>query len=121
MARKAKGKPLTLRPVRLDDDVWAEILKLKAGHETINEGLRSVLLNESVMPNEPQLSTSHMDSAESQSTTLEYDGSGRIGGVGPENLPSRNGQTLKVSTERRDAPKTLKVVKRGLREKGSKR
>lgn len=45
MARKAKGKKLTLRPVRLDDDVWAECRRLGKG-TTINEGLRSVLLND---------------------------------------------------------------------------
>lgn len=44
MARKAKGKPLTLRPIRLDDDVWAECKKLGKQHGTINEGLREMLL-----------------------------------------------------------------------------
>lgn len=44
MARKAKGKSLTLMPIRVDEDVRAAILKLKAEHETINEGLRIHLL-----------------------------------------------------------------------------
>lgn len=44
MARPPKGKPLTLRTVRLDDDVWAECQRLGKEHGTINEGLRSVLL-----------------------------------------------------------------------------
>lgn len=40
MPRKAKGKPLTYRPVRLDNDVWAEFQRLGKIHGTINEGLR---------------------------------------------------------------------------------
>jgi hypothetical protein len=43
MARKAKGKPLTLRPIRLDDDVWAECQRLGKEHGTINEGLSAAL------------------------------------------------------------------------------
>lgn len=39
MARPPKGKPLTLRPIRLDDDVWAECQRLGKEHGTINEGL----------------------------------------------------------------------------------
>lgn len=42
MGRKAKGKPLTLMPIRVDEDVRAAILKLKDQHDTINEGLRTV-------------------------------------------------------------------------------
>lgn len=45
MARPPKGKPLTLRPIRLDDDVWAECQRLGKEHGTINEGLRVRLLN----------------------------------------------------------------------------
>lgn len=41
MARKPKGKALTLRPIRLDDDVWAECQRLGKEHGTINEGLRA--------------------------------------------------------------------------------
>lgn len=44
MPRKATGKPLTLRPIRLDDDVWAECLRLGKLKGTINEGLRSLML-----------------------------------------------------------------------------
>lgn len=44
MARRPKGKPLTLRPIRLDDDVWAECQRLGKEHGTINEGLRAKLL-----------------------------------------------------------------------------
>jgi hypothetical protein len=43
MARPPKGKPLTLRPVRLDDDVWAECQRLGKEHGTINEGLAAAL------------------------------------------------------------------------------
>lgn len=39
MARPPKGKPLTLRPIRLDDDVWAECQRLGKEHGTINEGI----------------------------------------------------------------------------------
>lgn len=39
MARPPKGKPLTLRPIRLDDDVWAECQRLGKEHGTINEGM----------------------------------------------------------------------------------
>lgn len=46
MARPPKGKPLTLRPIRLDDDVWAECQRLGKEHGTINEGLRTVLIPE---------------------------------------------------------------------------
>lgn len=48
MARKAKGKPLTLFPVRVDEDVKAAMLKLKDEHETINEGLRASLLTNAI-------------------------------------------------------------------------
>lgn len=44
MARPPKGKPLTLRPIRLDDDVWAECQRLGKEHGTINEGLRAQIL-----------------------------------------------------------------------------
>lgn len=44
MARPRKGKALTLRPIRLDDDVWAECQRLGKEHGTINEGLRQQLL-----------------------------------------------------------------------------
>lgn len=40
MARPPKGKKLTLRPIRLDNDVWAECQRLGKEHGTINEGLR---------------------------------------------------------------------------------
>lgn len=43
MARPPAGKPLTLFPIRVDEDVKAAILKLKDLHQTINEGLRKVL------------------------------------------------------------------------------
>jgi len=43
MARPPKGKPLTFRPLRLDDDVWAECQRLGKEHGTINEGLRTAL------------------------------------------------------------------------------
>lgn len=43
MARPPKGKPLTLRPIRLDDDVWAECQRLGKEHGTINEGLAAAL------------------------------------------------------------------------------
>jgi hypothetical protein len=43
MARPPKGKPLTFRPLRLDDDVWAECQRLGKEHGTINEGLRAQL------------------------------------------------------------------------------
>jgi hypothetical protein len=43
MGRKPKGKVLTLRPIRLDDDVWAECQRLGKEHGTINEGLRERL------------------------------------------------------------------------------
>ena len=46
MARPPKGKPLTLRPIRLDDDVWAECQRLGKEFGTINEGLRVVVLKE---------------------------------------------------------------------------
>lgn len=39
MARPPKGKPLTLRPIRLDDDVWAECQGLGKEYGTINEGM----------------------------------------------------------------------------------
>lgn len=39
MARPPKGKPLTFRPIRLDDDVWAECQRLGKEHGTINEGM----------------------------------------------------------------------------------
>lgn len=45
MARPPKGKPLTLRPIRLDDDVWAECQRLRSAHGTINEGLRERLFS----------------------------------------------------------------------------
>lgn len=48
MARPPKGKPLTMRVIRLDDDVWAECQRLGKEHGTINEGLRTMLLRESV-------------------------------------------------------------------------
>lgn len=44
MARPPKGKPLTLRPIRLDDDVWAECQRLGKENGTINEGLRKKIL-----------------------------------------------------------------------------
>lgn len=44
MPRKATGKPLTFRPIRLDDDVWAECQRLGRVHGTINEGLRAKLI-----------------------------------------------------------------------------
>jgi hypothetical protein len=44
MGRTAKGKPLTLFPIRVDEDVRAALLAFKKTG-TINEGLRSVLLN----------------------------------------------------------------------------
>lgn len=56
MARPPKGKPLTFRPLRLDDDVWAECQRLGKEHGTINEGLRvafgwlSPLANQGVKP-----------------------------------------------------------------------
>lgn len=40
--RTPKGLRLTYRPLRLDDEVWAELQKMKA-NGTINEGLREVL------------------------------------------------------------------------------
>lgn len=43
MARPRKGKPLSLRPIRLDDDVWAECQRLGKEHGTINEGLSAAL------------------------------------------------------------------------------
>lgn len=39
MARPPKGKPLTMRTVRLDDDVWAECQRLGKQYGTINEGM----------------------------------------------------------------------------------
>lgn len=42
MARPPKGKPLTFRPVRFDDEVWAEFQRLGKLHGTINEGARVV-------------------------------------------------------------------------------
>lgn len=42
--RPATGKPLTVRLIRLDDDVWAECQRLGKEHGTINEGLRAQLL-----------------------------------------------------------------------------
>lgn len=42
MARPPKGKPLTFRPVRFDDNVWAEFQRLGKLHGTINEGARVV-------------------------------------------------------------------------------
>lgn len=39
MARPPKGKLLTLRSIRLDDDVWAECQRLGKEYGTINEGL----------------------------------------------------------------------------------
>lgn len=50
MGRTPKGKPLTLRPIRLDDDVWAECQRLGKEHGTINEGLRAQLLSEAAPP-----------------------------------------------------------------------
>lgn len=47
MARPPKGKPLTFRPLRLDDDVWAECQRLGKKHGTINEGLRAKLIESS--------------------------------------------------------------------------
>lgn len=44
MARPPKGKPLTMRTVRLDNDVWAECQRLGKEHGTINEGLRKKIL-----------------------------------------------------------------------------
>lgn len=46
MGRTPKGKPLTLRPIRLDEDVWAECQRLGKEFGTINEGLRAKLLGE---------------------------------------------------------------------------
>lgn len=46
MPRKAAGKPLALFPIRVDADVKAALLQFKS-KGTINQGLRSVLLNES--------------------------------------------------------------------------
>lgn len=43
MARPPKGKPLTYRGLRLDDDVWAECQKLRAAYGTINEILVAAL------------------------------------------------------------------------------
>lgn len=43
MARPPKGKPLTYRGLRLDDDVWAECQRLGKEHGTINEGLSAAL------------------------------------------------------------------------------
>lgn len=43
MARPPKGKPLTLRPIRLDDDVWAECQRLRSAYGTINELLSAAL------------------------------------------------------------------------------
>lgn len=44
VGRPPKGKPLTFRPIRLDDDVWAECQRLGKEHGTINEGLRTKIL-----------------------------------------------------------------------------
>lgn len=44
MARKRAGKPLTFRPIRVDDDVWQALQVLKDEYRTINEGLRVKLL-----------------------------------------------------------------------------
>lgn len=43
MGRKAIGKPLTLKPIRVDEDVWARLQRLMREFETLNEGLRSAL------------------------------------------------------------------------------
>lgn len=53
MARPPKGKPLTLRPIRLDDDVWAECQRLGKEHGTINEGLRTCLFEDLIEPLKP--------------------------------------------------------------------
>lgn len=50
MARPPKGKPLTMRTMRLDDDVWAECQRLGKVHGTINEGLRMRLFERSAIP-----------------------------------------------------------------------
>lgn len=57
MARPPKGKPLKFRPIRLDDEVWAECQRLGKEHGTINEGLRARLFEQLTMPptNEPIL------------------------------------------------------------------
>lgn len=50
MARPPKGKPLTYRPVRLDDDVWAECQRLRGAHGTINEVLSAALAALRMLP-----------------------------------------------------------------------
>lgn len=37
--RRPSGKVLTLRPMRLDDDVWRALQAMKSEYKTINEGL----------------------------------------------------------------------------------
>jgi hypothetical protein len=54
MARPPKGKPLTMRTVRLDDDVWAECQRLGKEHGTINEGLRARLIGMPTAVNTPE-------------------------------------------------------------------
>lgn len=54
MARPPKGKPLTMRTVRLDDDVWAECQRLGKEHGTINEGLREYLIRGVLLPSNAQ-------------------------------------------------------------------
>jgi hypothetical protein len=54
MARKATGKPLTLFPIRVDEDVKAAILKLKELYDTINEGLRASLLHGNLLTPESE-------------------------------------------------------------------
>ena len=43
MPRTATGKELKAHPLRVDDDVWQAIQKLKESYPTINAGLRARL------------------------------------------------------------------------------
>lgn len=50
MGRKPIGKVLTLRPIRVDEDVWAALRVLMDKYKTLNEGLRFVLLTDDDPP-----------------------------------------------------------------------
>lgn len=110
MARPPKGKPLTFRPLRLDDDVWAECQRLGKEHGTINEGLRSQLLPESV----PEFRTTK--------EAMEYAHRNKI----PTVIPARTLDADKYNQQQQEVRRARRLlmqrrsVKRGPRQKGDK-
>jgi hypothetical protein len=68
MTRTAKGKPLSARSLRLDEDVWGILQSLKGADGSINEALRSVLIESPPLlvstPATPKLSRANQRVAE---------------------------------------------------------